>query len=126
MTQDAAETAATQASGFTDGPDSTLPFDNGDSGTAPDAGSAGTAGLQGRTGTQAFDRDTEVFARFLLGNDEAFRVLYDLHERPLYLYILRLVGSAGDAQDIFQDVWIRMFRLLWRADSGYEVFGLAL
>lgn len=57
------------------------------------------------------DRDTELFNRFLAGNDEAYRVLYDIHERPLYLYILRLLGSEGDAQDIFQDVWIRMFRL---------------
>ncbi len=62
------------------------------------------------------DRDTEVFNRFLDGNDEAYRILYDLHERPLYLYILRLVGSEGDAQDVFQDVWIRMFRL--RGERG--------
>ncbi len=59
----------------------------------------------------SLDADTEVFARFLAGSDEAFRALYDSFERPLYLYILRLVGSQSDAEDIFQEVWTRMYRL---------------
>ncbi|HWF44933.1 MAG TPA: RNA polymerase sigma factor [Candidatus Kapabacteria bacterium] len=57
------------------------------------------------------DRDTEVFQRFLAGSDEAFRLLYDLYERPLYLYIVRLMTSEVEAQDVFQEVWIRMYRL---------------
>ena len=57
------------------------------------------------------DRDTEVFNRFLAGNDEAFRILYDLYERPLYQYVIRLVSSEADAQDVFQEIWARMFRL---------------
>lgn len=54
---------------------------------------------------------SEAFNSFLDGDDEAFRALYDAFERPLYLYIVRLMGSKGDAEDVFQDVWIRMFRL---------------
>ena len=30
------------------------------------------------------DADTEAFNRFLNGNDEAFRALYDAYERQLY------------------------------------------
>jgi hypothetical protein len=57
------------------------------------------------------DAHTLAFNSFLDGNDEAFRALYDAFERPLYLYVLRLMGSKGDAEDVFQDIWIRMFRL---------------
>ncbi|MDP4200809.1 MAG: RNA polymerase sigma factor [Bacteroidota bacterium] len=57
------------------------------------------------------DRDTGLFSRFLDGNDDAFRALYDLYERPLYLYILRLLSSEQDSQDVFQEVWVRIYRL---------------
>jgi RNA polymerase sigma-70 factor (ECF subfamily) len=57
------------------------------------------------------DRDTEIFNRFLAGNDEAFRILYDCYERPLFLYVVKLLGTEADAQDIFQDIWVRMYRL---------------
>src|SRR5271165_885135 len=58
-----------------------------------------------------FDSDAEAFNSFLAGNDGAFRALYDAYERSLYLYILRLVGSVSEAEDVFQEVWIRMYRM---------------
>jgi RNA polymerase sigma-70 factor (ECF subfamily) len=57
------------------------------------------------------DRETELFNKFLAGSDEAYRTLYDAFERPLYTYCCKLLGNDVIAQDIFQDVWIRMFRL---------------
>jgi len=63
------------------------------------------------TGSAQKDRDTALFARFLAGDDKAYKELYDLYERPLYLYILRLLNSEADAEDVFQDVWIRVYRL---------------
>ncbi len=57
------------------------------------------------------DRETELFNKFLAGSDEAYRALYDAFERPLYTYCCKLLGNEVIAQDIFQDVWIRMFRL---------------
>jgi RNA polymerase sigma-70 factor (ECF subfamily) len=59
----------------------------------------------------AFDSDAEAFNSFLAGNDGAFRALYDAYERSLYLYVLRLVGSASEAEDVFQEVWIRLYRM---------------
>ena len=70
------------------------------------------------------DRDTGLFNNFLGGDDEAFRTLYDLYERPLYLYILRLLNSEQDAQDAFQDVWIRMYRLRGERASVSKFSGL--
>ena len=57
------------------------------------------------------DRETELFNEFLAGSDKAYRALYDAYERPLYTFCCKLIGNEVIAQDIFQDVWIRMFRL---------------
>ena len=57
------------------------------------------------------DDDTRRFNEFLSGSDEAFRQLYDAYERHSYLYILRLLGVKHDAEDVFQEVWTRMYRL---------------
>ncbi len=70
------------------------------------------------------DADTDAFNSFLEGNDEAFRALYDAFERPLYLYIVRFIGSKTDAEDIFQDVWTRMYRLRGERKTVQRFSGL--
>jgi RNA polymerase sigma-70 factor, ECF subfamily len=70
------------------------------------------------------DADTEAFNLFLAGNDEAFRALYDAFERPLYLYVVRFVGSKSDAEDVFQEVWTRMYRLRGEMKSVRKFSGL--
>jgi RNA polymerase sigma-70 factor (ECF subfamily) len=73
---------------------------------------------------EAPDADTETFNRFLEGNDDAFRALYDAFERSLYLYVVRFVGSKNDAEDVFQDVWIRMYRLRGESKTVLKFSGL--
>ncbi len=70
------------------------------------------------------DADTLTFNRFLDGNDEAFRSLYDAFERPLYLYVVRFMGSRSDAEDVFQDVWSRMYRLRGEMKTVLKFSGL--
>jgi RNA polymerase sigma-70 factor (ECF subfamily) len=67
--------------------------------------------IENRTPSGQPDADTEIFNQFLAGSDVAFRKLYDTFERPLYLYVVRLVGSSTDAEDVFQEIWTRMYRL---------------
>jgi RNA polymerase sigma-70 factor (ECF subfamily) len=67
--------------------------------------------IENRTPSGQPDADTEIFNQFLAGSDAAFRKLYDTFERPLYLYVVRLVGSSTDAEDVFQEIWTRMYRL---------------
>jgi RNA polymerase sigma-70 factor, ECF subfamily len=57
------------------------------------------------------DPETALFNKFLDGNDEAYRSLYDAYERSVFIYCCRLMGSEAEAQDIHQDIWIRMFKL---------------
>jgi RNA polymerase sigma factor (sigma-70 family) len=57
------------------------------------------------------DRETQLFHSFLSGNDAAFRTLYDAFERSLYIYCVRLLKNEAEAKDLFQDIWIRMYKM---------------
>ena len=57
------------------------------------------------------DRETQLFHSFLSGNDAAFRTLYDAFERSLYIYCVRLLKNESEAKDLFQDIWIRMYKM---------------
>jgi len=57
------------------------------------------------------DRETQLFHNFLAGNDAAFRTLYDAYERSLYIYCVRLLKNESEARDLFQDIWMRMFKM---------------
>jgi len=46
------------------------------------------------------------------GRTEAFGVLVERYQRRLYPTVLRLVGSAEDAEDILQDAFVRAFEKL--------------
>ena len=46
------------------------------------------------------------------GRTEAFGVLVERYQRRLYPTVLRLVGSAEDAEDILQDAFFRAFEKL--------------
>ena len=59
----------------------------------------------------SLDRETQLFHKFLAGSNEAYRTLYDAYERPLYVYCCRLMGSEEEAKDLFQEIWIRMYRM---------------
>jgi DNA-directed RNA polymerase specialized sigma24 family protein len=48
------------------------------------------------------------------------RLGYELYGPPLYGYILRIVGSAADAEDILQDTFIRALSFLEREGAADE------
>ncbi|MEP7234283.1 MAG: RNA polymerase sigma factor [Ignavibacteriota bacterium] len=59
----------------------------------------------------SIDRETQLFHSFLAGNDAAFRTLYDAFERSLYIYCVRLLKNEVEAKDLFQDIWVRMYKM---------------
>jgi RNA polymerase sigma-70 factor (ECF subfamily) len=63
------------------------------------------------------DRDTELFERHLAGDDGALVELFNAHNNRLYVYCLKLVGSAAAAEDITQEVWERIVRMRLDAPS---------
>ncbi len=51
--------------------------------------------------------DEELMLAYAAGDGRAFETLYTKHKGPLYRYVLRSVKSAGEAEELFQDVWMR-------------------
>lgn len=61
--------------------------------------------------TDRNDRDRALFERFVGGDQEGFRRLYQLYEKPLILYCEYLLRTQHEAQDVFQETWLRIVRL---------------
>ena len=52
--------------------------------------------------------DEELMNRYRDGDAHAFEVLYTRHKGPLYRYLLRQCGAAALAEELFQDVWMKL------------------
>jgi len=51
--------------------------------------------------------DEQLMLAYAGGDAAAFEALYARHKGPLYRFVLRSVKVAAEADEIFQDVWMR-------------------
>ena len=61
------------------------------------------------------DRDLasrELIIRVLNGDSEGFNLLVRQWEKPIYNFILRMIGNRDEAMDLCQDVFLKAFREL--------------
>lgn len=56
--------------------------------------------------------DRELVTRYRQGDVSALDALIDRHQRSLYGYLVNLTGNRSDADDLFQEVWMRVIRKL--------------
>ena len=61
--------------------------------------------------------DEDLMLRYGRGDARAFEALYRRHRLPLYRFLLRQVGNAATAEELFQDLWMRVVNFRGR----YEV-----
>lgn len=63
--------------------------------------------------------DDALMQQFCSGKAQAFEQLYARHEKPLYRYVRRVLGSSLQAHidDVFQDTWMKLVdaRDSWQA-----------
>src|ERR1700704_945445 len=52
--------------------------------------------------------DEDLMLRYGKGDAGAFEALYRRHRLPLYRFLLRQVGNAATAEELFQDLWMRV------------------
>ncbi|MBI3546093.1 MAG: RNA polymerase sigma factor [Gammaproteobacteria bacterium] len=52
--------------------------------------------------------DEDLMNRYRDGDARAFELLYARHKGPLYRYLLRQCGVAALAEELFQDVWMKL------------------
>lgn len=73
--------------------------------------------------------DEELMLRYGGGDAGAFEALYRRHRGPLYRFLVRQVSDAATAEELFQDVWMRVidFRGRYEARAKFSswVFAIA-
>jgi RNA polymerase sigma-70 factor (ECF subfamily) len=66
------------------------------------------------------DSDSSLVSRCLRGDETAWEDLVRLHTRKVYALCYRFTGSGSEAQDLTQEVFLRVFRTIksFRSDEG--------
>jgi RNA polymerase sigma-70 factor (ECF subfamily) len=69
---------------------------------------------------KSLDQDSSVVERCLSGDDTAWEELVRVHTRRVYGLCYRFTGSDSEAQDLTQEVFLRIFRTLksFRSTEG--------
>jgi RNA polymerase sigma factor (sigma-70 family) len=52
--------------------------------------------------------DEQLMLAYASGDAAAFDALYAKHKGPVYRYVLRSVKGRGEAEELFQDVWMKV------------------
>jgi RNA polymerase sigma-70 factor, ECF subfamily len=76
--------------------------------------------------TRILDADAQLVTRCLSGDEEAWEDLVKTHTRRVYSMCLRFVGRENEAQDLTQDVFLRVFKTLSSFRAGEGSFGVWL
>jgi RNA polymerase sigma-70 factor (ECF subfamily) len=66
---------------------------------------------------QGTETDSEVVAAYLAGDRRSFDALVDRYERRLLNFVFRTIGDRERAEDLVQEVFIRVHRHLHRFDQ---------
>jgi RNA polymerase sigma-70 factor (ECF subfamily) len=101
--------------------------------TTPGRSAAGESSWWARTGWTRenrgpfLDADNQLVDRCLGGEESAWEDLVKVHTRRVYAICYRFTGSDQEAQDLTQDVFLRVFRSLksFRAGEGSFAVWLA-
>ena len=78
------------------------------------------AGVFSGTRNVSLDADTQLVERCLSGEEAAWEDLVRVHTRRVFAICYRFTGSDNEAQDLTQEVFLRVFRSLksFRAGEG--------
>ncbi len=63
--------------------------------------------------------DSELIRRCLKGDEKSFEKLLNKYRGPVFSICLRMVKNRDDAEDIAQDVFIRVFNMLDRYNPSF-------
>ncbi|MBT4485656.1 MAG: RNA polymerase sigma factor [Candidatus Latescibacteria bacterium] len=72
----------------------------------------------------------ELIDRLIEGDNNAIEKILERYKGPLFAFILRMISNHADAEDIFQETWIRVIRYIrnFRRESKFStwLFQIAL
>ncbi len=89
------------------------------------AGSASETPAQGRRNLleRTLDPDSSLVSRCLRGDETAWEDLLRIHTRKVYGLCYRFTNSGSEAQDLTQEVFLRVFRTIKTFRSAEGSFG---
>jgi RNA polymerase sigma-70 factor (ECF subfamily) len=58
--------------------------------------------------------DEQLMIAYAGGDAAAFETLYARHKGPLFRFVLRSVKARGEAEELFQDIWMRVIEAAGR------------
>ena len=67
-------------------------------------------------------QETQIVARILEGDRQAFALLVEEYKSPIYNLAYRMTGDMQDAADVTQDIFIRAYTYLWRYNPKKKFF----
>lgn len=103
-----------------------IDFAGGRPATLGSAAAIRTAWAAGREWDNRLDADAILVERCLRGEDAAWEDLVKTHTKRVFGICYRFTGSDGEAQDITQDVFLRVFQSLKSFRAGEGSFGVWL
>ena len=72
--------------------------------------------------------DSEVVRQIQSGDDAAFEELMRRYKRPVVNFVYRMLGNADDADDVAQEVFVRVYRNFdtYRTETKFSTWLFAL
>jgi RNA polymerase sigma-70 factor (ECF subfamily) len=69
-------------------------------------------------------QDIDLLRQYVAGDPEAFLVLFDRYRKPVYNFILRTVQDRTTAEDLLQDVFMRVIQRAqdFRGESKFKTW----
>lgn len=55
------------------------------------------------------DNEKMIFHRMVEGEEPAFRLLFDLYRQRLYAFVVQMIHSKADAEEIVQEVFLKLW-----------------
>ena len=62
--------------------------------------------------------DDALVSAFIAGSSAAMETLFRRYRKPVFAWVLRMVGNRDEAEDIYQEVWLRVIRRACDYASG--------
>ena len=72
--------------------------------------------------------DERLLSAFIEGDETMFSELVHRYEKPLYAFISRIIGETGDASDLFQETFVRVYQNAgsFRSESRFKTWLYAI
>jgi len=61
--------------------------------------------------------DEQLIVEYLVGNEKSLEILIKRYLKPIYSFAYRYVGNSQDAEDITQEVFVKIWRNLEKFDQ---------